>query len=188
GLPGGGAAEQALVGAIWRQDSGAVARASSRYSPPMQLIGKLYRASGGGWMADWVFVDGGRELASWTTRDGDARRTMAGGADGAADALVKRYAKAAVAGAAGTYRIRISGIRSAADYLRVAAALQAIPVVRAIVPVQASGEQLDLDLELLSGLQGLNRMLGTGSVLQPVLPVGEDELPASAGPAEYRIQ
>ncbi|KRG87693.1 hypothetical protein ABB34_03655 [Stenotrophomonas daejeonensis] len=188
GLPGGGAAEQALVGAIWRKDSGAVARASSRYSPPMQLIGKLYRASGGGWMADWVFVDGGRELAKWSTRDGDARRAMAGGADGAADALVKRYAKAAVAGAAGTYRIRVTGIRSAADYLRVAAALQAVPVVRAIMPVQAGGEQLELDLELLSGLQGLNRMLGADSVLQPLAPPGEDEPPVSTGPAEYRVQ
>ena len=53
GLPSGGAAEQALAGAIWRQDSAAVARASSRYSPPMQLIGKLYRANGG-WQADCV--------------------------------------------------------------------------------------------------------------------------------------
>ena len=186
GLPGGGAAEQALVGAIWRQDSGAVARASARYAPPMQLIGKLYRGNGGGWVADWVFVDGGRELSRWTTRDGDARRAMAGGADGAADALVKRYAKAVMAGAAGTYRIRINGIRSAADYLRVSAALQAVPVVKAIVPVQANGEQLELDLELLSGLQGLNRMLGADSALQALAPASGVE--TTTGPAEYRVR
>ena len=186
GLPGGGAAEQALVGAIWRQDSGAVARASARYAPPMQLIGKLYRGNGGGWVADWVFVDGGRELSRWTTRDGDARRAMAGGADGAADALVKRYAKAVMAGAAGTYRIRINGIRSAADYLRVSAVLQAVPVVKAIVPVQANGEQLELDLELLSGLQGLNRMLGADSALQALAPASGVE--TTTGPAEYRVR
>ncbi len=187
GLPGGGAAEQALVGAIWRQDTAAIARASARYAPPMQLVGKLYRASGGGWMADWAFVDDGRELAKWTTRDGDARRAMAGGADGAADALVKRYAKAPVAGAAGTYRIRVSGIRSAADYLRVAATLQSVAVVRSIVPVQASGDRLELDLELMSGLQGLNRMLGADAALQPVAPAADGEQPAS-GVAEYRIR
>lgn len=186
GLPGGGAAEQALVGAIWRQDSAAVARASARYAPPMQLIGKLYRASGGGWVADWVFVDNGRELSKWTTRDGDARRAMAAGADGAADALVKRYARASVAGVAGTYRIRVSGIRTGADYLRLSAALQAVPVVKAIMPVQANGDQLELNLELLSGLQGLNRMLGADSVLQPVAPAsGGDVTP---GAAEYRIR
>ena len=40
GLPTGNAAEQATVGAIWRGDNAAVARASLRYAPPMQLIGK----------------------------------------------------------------------------------------------------------------------------------------------------
>ena len=34
----------------------------------MQLIGKLYRANGG-WQADWVFVDNGRELNKWTSKD-----------------------------------------------------------------------------------------------------------------------
>ena len=66
-------AEEAVAGEIVT-----VARLSKAYAPPMQLIGKLYRASGGGWMADWVFVDDGRELARWSTRDGDARRAMAG--------------------------------------------------------------------------------------------------------------
>jgi len=91
-----------------------------------------------------------------------------------------------VAGAAGTYRIRVSGIRSAADYLRVAATLQSVAVVRSIVPVQASGDVLELDLELMSGLQGLNRMLGTDAALQPMAPPTEGE-PAS-GPAEYRVR
>ena len=199
GLPAGGAAEQALVGAIWRQDSEAIARASARYAPPMQLIGKLYRAPGGGWMADWIFVDDGRELGRWTTRDGDARRAMAGGADGAADALVKRYAKAPVAGEAGTYRIAVEGIRGSADYLRVAAALQALPVVRGITPVQAREGRLELDLQLLSGLQGLDRMLGDDAALRPLAPAiagdqGYDDVPtvavpaAAAGVAEYRVQ
>jgi hypothetical protein len=168
GLPGGSAAEQALVGAIWRQDTAAVANASSRYSPPMQLIGKLYRNKSGGWTADWVFVDSGKTLASWSVSDADARRAIASGADGAADALVKRYAKAASTGPAGVYRVAISGIRSADDYLRVAATLQNTSVVRRIVPIQASGDRLELDLDLLSGVSGLNRMLGADSPLQPL--------------------
>ncbi|MCL7713053.1 DUF2066 domain-containing protein [Stenotrophomonas mori] len=186
GLPGGGAAEQALVGAIWRQDTAAIARASSRYAPPMQLVGKLYRASGGGWMADWVFVDDGRELGRWSTRDSDARRAMAGGADGAAEALVKRYAKVPEAGPAGVYRVAITGLRSADDYLRVAATLQSLAVVRSIVPVQASGDRLELDLELITGLQGLNRMLGGSAAFEPAMPLLDDEpLPPTA---EYRLR
>ncbi len=195
GLPAGGAAEQALVGAIWRQDTAAVARASSRYAPPMQLVGKLYRAKSGGWQADWVFVDNGRELSKWTTREGDARHAMSGGADGAADALVRRYAKAPVAGAAGVYRIGVSGIHGADDYLRLAAALQGVPVVKSIIPVRASADRLELDVELLTGLPGLNRMLGQNSALQPVMPAdNEGDAPViggnvvGSGTAEYRIR
>ncbi|MEN5210035.1 DUF2066 domain-containing protein [Stenotrophomonas terrae] len=194
GLPAGGAAEQALVGAIWRQDTAAVARASARYSPPMQLVGKLYRGKGGGWVADWVFVDNGRELSKWTTNDADARRAMVAGADGAADALVRRYAKAPAAGAAGVYRIVVSGIRSADDYLRLAATLQRVAVVKSIIPIQASGDRLELDVELMSGLPGFNRMLGSDAALQPVGAVADDDAEAgtdqSSGTrrAEYRIR
>lgn len=192
GLPSGSTAEQALVGAIWRQDTAAVARASSRYAPPMQLIGKLYRAEGG-WAADWVFVDNGRELSTWTTRDGNAMRAMAAGADGAADALVKRYAKAGAAtGQAGTYRVVVTGIGSADDYLRMAAGLREVAVVRNVVPVRARGDRLELDLEMTTGLPGLNRMLGDNGVLVPVAPVaitleGEEQNPAPAS-NEYRLR
>lgn len=192
GLPSGSTAEQALVGAIWRQDTAAVARASSRYAPPMQLIGKLYRAEGG-WAADWVFVDNGRELSTWTTRDGNAMRAMAAGADGAADALVKRYAKAGAAtGQAGTYRVVVTGIGSADDYLRMAAGLREVAVVRNVVPVRAQGDRLELDLEMTTGLPGLNRMLGDNGVLVPVAPVaisleGEEQNPAPAS-NEYRLR
>ena len=82
GLPAGNAAEQAAVGAIWRGDSASVARASLRYSPPMQLIGKVYR-SDAGWKGDWTFVDNGKVLSTWSTTDTDARRVIATGADGA---------------------------------------------------------------------------------------------------------
>ncbi len=187
GLPGGSAAEQALVGAIWRQDTAAIARASARYSPPMQLVGKLYR-SGGGWTADWVFVDGGRELGRWSSSDADARRAMAAGADGAADALVKRYAKVVDTGPPGVYRVTIGGIQSADDYLRVSAALQSVSVVRGIRPVKASGNQLELDLDLLTGLAGFNRMLGQNSPLQPVSMPTEGPIILEGERAEYRLR
>ncbi|WP_324288230.1 DUF2066 domain-containing protein [Pseudoxanthomonas sp. SL93] len=177
GLPAGTAAEQALVGAIWRQDTAAVARASSRYSPPMQLVGKLYRDKGG-WTADWVFVDAGKVLAKWSVSDPDARRAMSAGADGAADALVKRYGKRGSAGPAGTYRVVFTGIASTDDYLRLMGHLQKMAVVRRITPVRASGDLLELDLELVSGMSGFRRMLG-------------DDAPFTGGegePPTYRLR
>lgn len=166
GLPAGNTAEQALVGAIWRQDSAAVARASAKYSPPMQLIGKLYRAKGGGWVADWVFVDGGKVLSKWTSKNPDARAAMAAGADGAAEALMKKYGRRGSGGPSGTYRVVFTGIDSADDYLRLSSALQGMSVVRKITPVRAAGSTLEMDLELLSGLSGFKRMLGDNSPLQ----------------------
>lgn len=177
GLPAGSAAEQAAVGAIWRGDAAAVARTSASYSPPMQLIGKLYR-SGAGWTADWTFVDSGRVLASRSISDVDARRAMASGADLAAEALVQRYAKAPPSEPAGTYRVAFTGLRSAEDYLRVSAMLQKMPVVRRIAPARADGDRAEFDLDLLTGISGFDRMLG-------------GDAPVAAGEgvqAEYRIR
>ncbi len=175
GLPSGSAAEQAGVGAIWRGDTGAIARLSARYSPPMQLIGKLYRAQGGGWTADWTFVDKGKVLSQWSTSHADARRAMASGAEGAADALSKKYARAGKpADPPGRYRVLITGIDSSDDYLRLSGYLQGLSVVRRITPLRANGDSLELELELATGLAGLKRAVAGDDVLTG----GDGEPPA----------
>jgi hypothetical protein len=161
GLPTGTAAEQAAVGAIWRGDAAAVARLSSRYSPPMQLIGKLYRSKGG-WTGEWTFVDHGRVLDTWTDEEPDARRAMAAGADGAADALVRRYAKAESAGPPGIARVVFTGIDSSEDFMRLSGYLQGMPVVRHITPIRATPQGLEVDLDLATGMSGFRRLLDDG--------------------------
>jgi len=181
GLPSGNAAEQAAVGAIWRGDTGAIARVSARYSPPMQLIGKLYR-KGTGWKADWIFVDSGRELAKWSTENADARAAMSGGADGTADALIRRYARSSGAsGPAGAYRIRFTGIDSADDYIRLMGHLQDISVVRKVRPISAGSDGLVLELDLISGLPGFRKMIASRGML-----VGS-ETAAGAEPGETTL-
>jgi len=164
GLPGGNAAEQATVGAIWRGDSAAVARASQRYSPPMQLIGKVYRSKDG-WQGDWTFIDGGKVLSNWTHADTDARRVIAAGADGAADALMKRYARQSTAGPAGSYSVVFTGVDSSADYIRLAGYLDKLAVVRRITPQRATPEGVTLSLELATGLSGFKRSVDRDDVL-----------------------
>ena len=158
GLPTGSAAEQAAAGAIWRGDTAAIARLSARYSPPMQLVGKLYRG-GEGWKADWIFVDDGRVLARWSEEDVNARRALATGADGAADALARRYAKTTAPADPVSQALAFTGVRSAADYLRLSAALQRMSVVRDIRPQRASGDRLEVELDLLTGMDGFRSML-----------------------------
>ncbi len=166
GLPAGNAAEQAVVGAIWRGDGAAVARASQRYSPPMQLIGKLYRNQGAGWIADWVFVDHGKVLSTWTSTENDARRALSAGADGAADALVRRYAKPAQGvGPPGRYRITFTSVGSGDDFIRLSAYLQKLSVVRGITPIQATPDSIEFELDLVSGPTGFKRAVSGDGVL-----------------------
>ncbi len=160
----GGAAERAIVGAIWRGDTAAVARASQRYSPPMQLVGKLYRDAGA-WKADWIFVDNGKVLSRWSESGANPRQLMAAGADGSADALMKRYAKRPETGPAGTYRVAFTGLRSADDYVRLSGYLQGLVVVRAMRPASATAQRMEFDLELLSGLRGFDLMVGRDGVI-----------------------
>ncbi|MDQ3286876.1 MAG: DUF2066 domain-containing protein [Pseudomonadota bacterium] len=178
GLPAGHASEQALVGAIWRGDGAAVARASKRYSPPMQLIGKLYRKDGG-WAADWTFQDAGRVLAQSSESGANVRTVLASGANVAANALVKRYAKPAeTAGPPGTYRIAFVGLDSADDYVRLSGYLQTLSVVNGVTPVRATPERIEYDLELISGIPGFKRMVERDSVLSD----------ASDGSDVYRLR
>ena len=198
GLPAGSAAERAVVGAIWRGDTGAIARISSHYNPPMQLVGKLYR-EGAGWAADWIFVDDGRVLSSWSAEERDARQALAAGADGAADALADRYAKAPPTDPAGNFRVAFSGIDNTDDYLRLSAWLQGLAVVTDITPLAATGDVLEFDLALSTGLSGLARMAARSDVVEAI-DVGAsqgadatapeaaagDTLPAN-NPAHYRV-
>lgn len=159
GLPQGTAAEQAMAGAIWRGDTAAIARISRAYTPPMQLVGKLYRA-GNGWRADWIFVDNGRVLARNSSSDADARRTMAAGADMAANALIRRYARATrPASPPGDVRITVEGVQSAADYLRLLAWLERHEQVGAVIPATAEGTTWVGTVHLKAGLASFRRVL-----------------------------
>lgn len=167
GLPSGNAAEQALVGSIWRGDTAAISRASAKYSPPMQLIGKLYRAGSGGWVADWAFVDNGKLLSKFTTSDTDARRAMSGGADGAADALIRRYAKGGrPPSPPGKFEVTFTGVNSTDDFMRLAAYLERSPVVKRATPLRATPDVLVYELELVTGVSGFAKSAARDGVLE----------------------
>ena len=136
-------------------------------------------------MADWILVDKGKSLSKWQTKHADARRAMAGGADGAADALFKRYAKAGSGGPPGRYRIRVRGVQSADDYLRLIGYLDGMSIVKRIQPVQAMPGELELDLELATGLRNFSRFVDRAGVLSSISdsdPVDDDEEASAPAP------
>jgi len=166
GLPAGDAAEQMAVDAIWKGETATIATLSSRYNPPIQLIGKLYR-SGDGWTAEWILLDNGHRLARATRKERDARLAMATGADVAADALAKRDARVATQAQPSVQRVAFTGIHDSADYVRLSAALQQMAVVRGFRPAFATPGRLEVELDLVSGLDGFRKMLD-GDVLMAV--------------------
>ncbi len=143
----------------------AVVLPSSSYGP-MQLIGRLTRTAAG-WSAQWTLLDGGIEAARWSETNADARLAMANGADGAADALARKYAKVVAAGPAGTFAVEIDGIRDASDYVRAMGYLEGIGIVRKIVLVGVADNRLRMQLDLTTGMEGLRSVIGVGQVLEP---------------------
>ncbi|MBW8367420.1 MAG: DUF2066 domain-containing protein [Arenimonas sp.] len=150
GLPAGSAVEQAAVQTIWAQTPAPLLPLASRYGEQTQLLGRVYR-SGGGWTADWVLSSGETELSRWSYSDPSPQRAIASGADGAADALARRDARALDVGEPGTLMVAIGGLRGAGGYTRAMGYLQTLAVVRSITVVEAGPDQLDLQLELAVG-------------------------------------
>jgi hypothetical protein len=121
-------------------------------------------------------------LSRWSDDDSDARRAMAAGADGAADALVKRYARSGGpgVGSPGSYTVGFAGIDNADDYIRLSALLQKVAVVRAFQPLRAAPGTLDVQLDLSTGIAGFRRLAGDDLV--------PDETVVEGAPPVFRLR
>ncbi len=96
------------------------------------------------------------------------------------DALARRYAKVSPDAAPGQFRLRIEGLRGSDDYLHLAGYLDGLPVVRRVVPVSASQDALELDVDLASGLANFSRYVGRAGVLVPAPATGDGSAGAPA--------
>lgn len=174
GLPRGSAAEQAIVGAIWRGDTSAVARISKAYAPAMQLIGKVQRA-GSGWKADWIFLDNGRVSARDGNAGPDARRVIASGADVANEALTRKYVRRVPPKPvvrSQTVSLSFSGIDNAAEYLELIGYLERHAQINRIVPESAGPGSAVFTVELKEGLASFHRAAAREGV---ITAIGEGE-------------
>jgi hypothetical protein len=155
------------VQAVWGEDVEALVRGSARYGAQSLLSGRLER-SAGGWRAQWLLADGGEVVRRWSDAGGDAQALLAGGAGGAVSALTQRYAGLGALGSPGRYAVRISGIESAADYARAMAYLRSLSLVRGIELHSASGDRLQLSVDLGAGIEALQRLTRFSQVLRPL--------------------
>lgn len=170
-LPAGTAAELASVSSIWRLSAPAMQILTDRYRNDAQLIGKVFRQPPG-WTGAWLLTQDGVELARWSFSDSDPRKVIASGVDEGANAIARRDAIALDIGVAGLYSIDVVGVNSQSDFIRLMSYLQTLAVVRKVTVLQATPEQLRLQLDLGVGMKGFRGMVGTGEVLRPTPEAG----------------
>lgn len=173
GLPSGSAIEQAAVQTIWAQNPAPMLPLTARYGEQAQLLGRVYR-SGTGWTADWVLSSGDTELSRWSYSDPSPQRAIASGADGAADAIARRDARQMDVGEPGTLMVAVAGLRGASDYIRAMGYLQTLAVVRSVTVLEASPEQVNLQLDLAVGPGGFTRFVAAGNTLEADPLASED--------------
>lgn len=160
--------DQAAVDAqtVWAENAAALTAASTRYGTQSLLSGRLERA-GSGWRVSWMVIDSGEVLRRWSDAGSDAQALLAAGGSAAVAALTQRYAGVSALGSPGRYAVRISGLKSAADYARAIEYLRSLSLVRGIEVEAADGKYLMLQLELGAGVEALQRLAGFGQVLRP---------------------
>ena len=160
--------------AAWEGDGEAANALLGGASAQVQLIGRLFR-SAGGWSVQWQLRESGTELARIQRTSPDAASVLAAGADLAADELGRRYSELAQSGTPGQYTIVVRGIASAAQYARLRAYLDTLPLVRAVQPLRAEGDTLILQLDLGAGIDALRRLFASGAIVRDDAPL--DDLP-----------
>ncbi|MEO7251511.1 MAG: DUF2066 domain-containing protein [Arenimonas sp.] len=186
-LPAGTALELQAVPSIWSLNAAGIRVLSSRYRNDAQLIGKVYRQAPG-WAADWLLTESGVELARWSFSDADPRKVIASGVDEGANAIAKRDAVYLDSGIAGLYSIDVIGVGSQADYLRLIAYLQHVPVVRKLTAVEANPDYLRLQVDLSVGMKGFRTMIGTSGALRAVSDTGEAPAPDAGKVPRFSLQ
>jgi hypothetical protein len=186
-LPAGSPLEQAAIRSIWALNAPAMQVLTDRYRNDAQLIGKVYRQPPG-WAADWLLTQGGVELARWSFTDIDPRRVIASGVDEGADAIAKRDSVHLEAGVAGLYTVEVMGVDNQADFIRLMSYLETMAIVRKVIIVEATTQQLRLQLDLSVGMRGFRTMLGTGGVLVPHSAVEDESATVSGKVLRFDLQ
>ena len=80
----------------------------------------------------------------------------------------------------------MSGVNSQGDFIRLMSYLQSLPVVRKVTALEATPEQLRLQLDLSIGMKGFRSMVGTGSTLRPISDA--EAMTPSSGAARFGLQ
>lgn len=151
----------------WRALSDAAVSLAGRYGAAAVLVGALREAGPEVWEVHWrLDVDG--ETLEWTQEGAAADAIVEEGVDALGDALARRYAEPGMLAGAERVSLVVTGVRSAADYARLARYLDTLDSISALFLRTVDNQRVVYEITARGGRAALAQAIAFGHVLAPV--------------------
>ncbi len=155
--------------AVWGGFVGELEAASEDYATPNVMAGRVYPTQNG-WRSEWTLDTGDGQQPRWSAAGDDIGAAIDRGLAGMAERLADRYVTDLSAGYGGegrTIRLMVRGVDSAERYGALLSYLNGLSVIQAADPVAAQGDQVELELDSRTSLEGLRQVFRLANVLAP---------------------
>ncbi|MCC6709460.1 MAG: DUF2066 domain-containing protein [Gammaproteobacteria bacterium] len=151
----------------WHGLSDGAVGLAGRYGAAAVLVGQLHEASAQVWEVRWrLDIDG--ETLEWTQEGASADAIVEEGVDALGDALARRYAEPGMLAGAERVSLAVTGVRSAADYARLARYLDTLDSISALFLRTVDNQRVVYEITARGGRAALAQAIGFGHVLAPV--------------------
>ncbi|CAA0082835.1 Uncharacterised protein [Zhongshania aliphaticivorans] len=142
----------------WEMSVDDIQQASSRYSTPFILMGRVSQFSTGQWIGSWVLLQGAESLRL-DSEGLTATDVLAAPIDYLADMQAATYSVSAGAGSSANTTIHVSGVNSFASYASLVTYLEGLAVIQHANTVWLNKDELILELVLNDDMEKVRRFL-----------------------------
>lgn len=155
---------------VWGDFEQSIDKASQRYQADVVLVGRVYQPQPGKWQGRWTLYEGHNTRSKWDVEGADINDVVSQGIDGLAETLAGQFAQVISETVKDSATLEVTGVASIDDYARVIKYLGALESVAQVQVQQVAGDDLYLQLSLLSDPAGLVQHIALGSTLRQVPP------------------
>ncbi|OPX55904.1 hypothetical protein BTE48_06845 [Oceanospirillum multiglobuliferum] len=153
------------VSDIWGQFSDRIKAASLRYASDATMTGRVYRATAEHWHARWVLQIGNQQLMTDLESE-QLRDLLVLSMDWLAESLANKYAVTASTSGPDSYRFKVLGIESIADYARLNAYLGGLQIVESVEILEFDKGTLQYQVKIKGAASQFLSVLALESYLQ----------------------
>lgn len=171
---------------VWGDFEQSIDKASQRYQADVVLVGRVYEPQPGAWQGRWTLYEG-HNTRNWEVDGADINDVVGQGIDGLADTLAGQFAQVISETVKDSAVLEVTGVTSIDDYARVVKYLGGLESVAQVQVQQVVGDDLYLQLSLLSDPTGLVQHIALGTTLQQVPPADGASPPTGDSVLVYRL-